>query len=137
MKRLLPFLIVLLTLTINSWYGQDDVLSEAEASLTCIDTSAADTETVWLRGDQQSRQTALLSDASHLYRICNSRPQRLLPSQGAKNERTVGKLPFALCNNQNVKLKNSFGGSAVADLPAVHFAASCDYYVYALRRILR
>lgn len=129
MKRILPFLIVLLTLTLNCWLGQDDV-SETELSVS-------DTETVWQCDEQQPRQAALLSDASHLYRICNTRPQRLISSHGAKNERITGKLPFALRYKQRVTLDQSYGGRPLLFAVAFHFAASCDYYVYALRRILR
>ena len=46
---------------------------------------------------QQHHHEATLTDASQLYRVCSSRPQRILPSQGSKTGRTItpfGNLPF-------------------------------------------
>lgn len=127
--RLLPLLIVLLTLTLNCLHGRDDVLEALPKD--------SGTETLWQQDSQRERSEALLSDASHLYRICNTRPQRLLPSQGAQHERSSGKLPFGWLTRHSFTLKHTFGGSPLQSLPLFRFAASCDYYVYALRRILR
>ena len=35
---------------------------------------------------QHQHHEATLTDASQLYRVCSSRPQRILPSQGSKTE---------------------------------------------------
>ena len=32
----------------------------------------------------------MLTDASQIYRVCSSRPQRILPSQGSKTEKFCG-----------------------------------------------
>ena len=38
---------------------------------------------------QHHHHEATLTDASQLYRVCSSRPQRILPSQGSKTGRTI------------------------------------------------
>ena len=79
----------------------------------------------------------MFTDASHLYRICNTRPQRFHSSQSTKNERTSGKLPLALRHHQHYSLHQAPSGEHAPSLPRFHFFASRIYYVYALRHILR
>ena len=47
----------------------------------------------------QQHCEATLTDASQLYRVCSSRPQRILSSQGSKTERTI--LSVALKTSPN------------------------------------
>ena len=85
---------------------------------------------------QQSHE-AILTDATQLYRICSSRPQRILPSQGSRSERTVTPA-FNFVRQHIVKPLHSFFDSRCR-LESAPFCllASCDYYVIALRHIIR
>lgn len=78
--------------------------------------------------------TAFLTDAHDVYRICNSRPQRLLPTLGFKQERTTGK-PFSLFYCKSNKYKRSCRWALRITLP-IRTVVSCDYYVFTLRRLL-
>ena len=46
-------------------------------------------ESFVLTPHHQHPQEATLTDASQIYRICSSRPQRIFPTQGSNTERTV------------------------------------------------
>lgn len=82
------------------------------------------------------RNEATLTDATDLYRVCSSRPQRILPTQGSKTERTSGTGSFV--RRHVVKPLHSFHDSR-RRLETAPFclSASRDYYVIALRHILR
>ncbi|MBR1932964.1 MAG: hypothetical protein IJ841_04680 [Prevotella sp.] len=97
----------------------------------------ADRETLWQQYDQRQQQGAILTDARQSYRVCNTRPSRLLPSQGAKQERTSGKQPGVLRYHYHQPLKRLFGGRARTETAPIRFVASRFYYIIALRRILR
>lgn len=47
------------------------------------------TESTVMVPQQQHHHEATLTDATQLYRVCSSRPRRILPSQGSKTERTI------------------------------------------------
>ena len=89
-----------------------------------------------LRGieDHRHRSEAVLSNARGMFRVGASRPQRLLPVYGSKNNRTLGKYQqqpkFNLLNISWL----SYSRQALP--AAMHGSASCEYYVFALRRIL-
>lgn len=87
--------------------------------------------------DESERPTALLTDASDIYRVCSSRPQRLLPSQVAKQERSTGKASGCCPPNHRSTHQNHFCGTGRTESAPFCFVASRDYYIIALRRILR
>ena len=79
---------------------------------------------------------ATLTDATQLYRVCSSRPQRLLPTHGAKTERTAN--PCGAVRRNIVKPLYFLHDSRRRLETAPHaLPASCDYYVIALRHIIR
>ena len=83
-------------------------------------------------------QEATLTDASQVYRICSSRPQRLLPTQGSRTERTV--TPFgslALRHHIVKRLYSYYDSRCRRETAPFCMSASRDYYVIALRRIIR
>ena len=84
-----------------------------------------------------SHHEATLTDASQTYRICSSRPQRITPSQGSKTERYV--TPYSSFTRQhNVKHLYSFYDSRQRHETAPFcLSVSRDYYVIALRHIIR
>ena len=81
------------------------------------------------------RQTALITDTSQTVRLCNTRPQRILPSFTAKPTHLLGRNTF-----QNKFYSLHFRGidryltKVTTPIPS---SAACDYYVIALRQIIR
>lgn len=77
---------------------------------------------------------AVIANAQDLVRICNSRPQRIIPSHFGKPERYFSRL---LLIRHVKQLKSPLAewtqkAESAPFLPAV----SCDYFVFALRRLL-
>ena len=86
----------------------------------------------------QPRMEATLTDATQIYRICNSRPQRVVPTQGSKTERTVTPFGSFVIRQHIVKPLNSYYDSRCRlETAPFCMSASCDYYVIALRHIIR
>ena len=84
---------------------------------------------------QGNSQEAVLTDASHLYRICNSRPQRLIPSwnltfQGQQNKLLLYKTKF-----YESFLLNFRGRERLESAP-IHFDVASRYYVICLRHLV-
>ena len=87
---------------------------------------------------QQHHHEATLTDASQLYRVCSSRPQRILPSQGSKTERTITPFGNFALRQHIVNHFNSYYDSRSRQETAPFcMSASRDYYVIALRHIIR
>ncbi len=127
MWLLTTLLAVCLTVWAN-WQGRDDVLApecqqRAESTVTTP--------------QRQQPHEAVLTDATQLYRICSSRPQRLVPTQGSRSERTVAPLS-GFARQHIVKPLHSYYDSRCR-LESAPFCllASRDYYVIALRHIIR
>ena len=91
-----------------------------------------------LAPQHQHQQEATLTDASQIYRICSSRPQRILPSQGSKTGRTITPFGNFAVRQHIVKHFNSYYDSRCRlETAPFCLSASCDYYVIALRHIIR
>lgn len=86
---------------------------------------------------QQQPHEATLTDATQLYRVCTSRPQRLLPTQGSRSERLLTPA-IKLVRQYILKPLHSHHDSRCR-MESAPFAlsASRDYYVIALRHIIR
>lgn len=82
-------------------------------------------------------QQAILTDNRNSYRLCSNRPQRLIPTSGAKHERTSGKQSAVGFVRLSTTLKPPFGGVVCEASAPLGFVASRDYYVFALRHIIR
>lgn len=96
------------------------------------------TESTVMTPLQQHHHEATLTDASQLYRVCSSRPQRILPSQGSKTERTITPFGNFALRQHIVKHFNSYYDSRSRQETAPFcMSASRDYYVIALRHIIR
>ncbi len=96
------------------------------------------TETLAITPQRQQPHEATLTDASQLYRVCSSRPQRILPSQGAKTERTL--TPFSSSAQRQHIVKpfySHYDSRCRKETAPFCMSASCDYYVIALRHIIR
>ena len=84
---------------------------------------------------QDNGQEAVLTDASHLYRICNSRPQRLIPSwnltlQGQQDKSLLYKTKFYESFLLN------FRGRERQESAPIHFDVASRYYVICLRHLV-
>lgn len=81
------------------------------------------------------RQTALITDTSQTVRLCNTRPQRILPSFAAKPTHLLGRNMF---HNKFYSLHfqgiDRYLTTVTTPIPS---SAVCDYYVIALRQIIR
>lgn len=81
------------------------------------------------------RQTALITDTSQSVRLSNTRPQRILPSFTAKPTHLLGRNMF---HNKFYSLHfqgiDRYLTTVTTPIPS---SAVCDYYVIALRQIIR
>ena len=135
MKRKLSFIWLLtalfavcLTVLLN-WQEQETV------SLQSLQER---TESSVITPQRQQPHEATLTDASQLYRVCSSRPQRILPSQGPKTERTITPFGSSAQRQHIVKhLYSHYDSRCRKETAPFCMSASCDYYVIALRHIIR
>ena len=119
---------VCLTVLLN-WQSKDGALAEIPLQPT---------ESTVMVPLQQHHHEATLTDASQLYRVCSSRPQRILPSQGSRTEITI--TPFGnLALRQHIvkHLYTYYDSRCRQETAPFCMSASCDYYVIALRHIIR
>ncbi len=129
MTRMLTALCAVCLTVLLNWQSKDDVLAEIPLQ------PAESTVMVPL---QQHHHEATLTDASQLYRVCSSRPQRILSSQGSKTERAITPFGNFALRQHIVKHFNSYYDSRCRRETAPFcILASCDYYVIALRHIIR
>lgn len=81
------------------------------------------------------RQTALITDTSQTVRLSNTRPQRILPSFTAKPTHLLSQNTF---HNKFYSLDfqgiNRYLTTVTTPIPS---SSACDYYVIALRQIIR
>lgn len=80
---------------------------------------------------------AIIEDAQQPSRICNTRPQRVLPSIGFKPSRPSARHPWNNINSQKPLIPLCTYGRHEALRAPFRMVASCDYYVIALRHIVR
>jgi len=95
-------------------------------------------ESSFLIPQHEHHQEATLTDASQIYRICSSRPQRILPTQGSKTERTITPHgSFAIRRHKVKPLYSYYDSRCRLETAPFCMSASSDYYVIALRHIIR
>lgn len=99
-------------------------------------TSAASTQ----RNDKlqkveqkENSHDAVLTDASNVYRVCNSRPQRIVPTWFAPSHGQGNKLPYYHKFYQ--PLFTQFGGTVRLETAPFHFDVASKYYVICLRHL--
>ncbi len=128
---LLPILITLLAVIAN-WQG-----GGFESDPSFLKVSASETSASIIIPQDQRHQEATLTDATSLYRICNTRPQRIIPTYGSKSERSVSQ--FRLLMQRHIVKPLNLLHDSRRRLETAPFclSASCHYYVLALRHILR
>ena len=127
--RIFAALIVACLAVLLNWQSHDD----ATARETCQHR-----ESSVLAPQHRHHQEATLTDASQIYRICSSRPQRVLPTQGSKTERTITPFgSFAIRQHIVKPIYSYFDSRCRLETAPFCLSASCDYYVIALRHIIR
>lgn len=133
MMHLLLYILLSLLPVMNDGQSADVQYRYSQEQSTTIPDG--DRQTLQDHSDRY-RSVAVLSDASTLYRICNTRPQRLSSQHGSKYERSAGRSAFI--QQRNVKPHQTlYDGRSRRESAPFHCAASCLYYVYALRHIIR
>ena len=81
------------------------------------------------------RQTALITDTSQTVSLCNTRPQRIIPSFTAKPTHLLGRNTFhKRFYSLHFQGINRYLTTVTTPIPS---SAACDYYVIALRQIIR
>lgn len=129
--RVICFLTVLLTvwLTVITSWQKSDVYD--------LQKIQQNTEFSFQIPNQQQHHEATLTDAAQIYRICSSRPQRILPSQEFRHDRVWASF-YGSSRRHIINLLYSFHDSRWR-LKSSPFClhVSCDYYVIALRHIIR
>ena len=96
------------------------------------------TESSVIAPERQQSQEAILADASHVYCICSSRSRRVLPSPESKKERTITPLGSFVLRQHIVKhIYTYYDSRCRKETAPFCMSASRDYYVIALRRIIR
>ena len=127
--EILTALCAVCLMVLLNWQNHDDVT---------VTESYQHRESSVLAPQHRHHQEATLTDASQIYRICSSRPQRVLPTQGAKTERTI--TPFgSFANRQHIvkPLYSYYDSRCRRETAPFCMSASCDYYVIALRHFIR
>ena len=129
MLRMLTALCAVCLTVLMNWQSKDDALAEIPLQPT---------ESTVMVPLQKHHHEATLTDATQLYRVCSLRPQRILPSQGSKTERTITPFSNFALRQHIVKHFNSYyDGRCRKETAPFCMSASCDYYVIALRHIIR
>ena len=139
MRQLILYILFLVSM-VFSGYGE---VSAASISFTPEDSY---TEEASHKKDgltkveyDKSQPEAQLENASQLaYRICSSRPQRLLPSGNMHNSQTASRLLTNRIRYLSSLLSAIEGGMEPfrQETAPIHFDVACKYYVICLRRLL-
>ena len=108
---------------------------EYSSQLTTDIATSDGTKHVDLLTPGKNNHEAILTESSTANRIANSRPERIIPTNCIKNSRTIGKLPI---NSKYYQLKlSSYHGRERSQRAPFSVDVACEYYVIALRHIIR
>lgn len=133
MRQLILYILFLVSM-VFSGYGE---VSAASISFTPEDSY---TEEASHKKDGLAKQPeAQLENASQLaYRICSSRPQRLLPSGNMHNSQTASRLLTNRIRYLSSLLSAIEGGMEPfrQETAPIHFDVASKYYVICLRHLL-
>lgn len=132
MKRLTLLITVLLTA----------ILSCSGKAEGCLRLDAADDfqkEKIASIAPKQDRRdnVAVLSNTRGTYRLNNTRPQRLLPTYWPNLGKTQGKHGIRSFHQRSNPFKLHYDGRRRQETAPFCSSASSDYYIIALRRIIR
>ena len=80
------------------------------------------------------KAAAVFADMSSYYRLCTSRPERIIPVYGGGGSHPASRISF---QHKSHSVNLIILGSRLRHESApFSIAASCEYYVFALRRLL-
>lgn len=130
-RSLIWFLTVLCAVclaVVTLWQGQD-IVSEQKPS-ECAESSVVTSQ-------RHQPQEAVLTDDSQPYRVCSSRSQRPLSTQGARTKRTQTHTFYFFRQHIVKPLHSYFDSRCRQESAPFCLSSSCDYYVIALRHIIR
>ncbi len=82
---------------------------------------------------KENSHDAVLTDASNVYRVCNCRPQRIVPTWLTSSHGQGNKLPYY--HKFYHTLFTQFGGRARQETAPFHFDVASKYYVICLRHL--
>ena len=139
---------------VTHWQEQDVVPEQNvfdkpnEQNEACINTAMARkrrmksnvferTESSVVTRQHSQPHEATLTDATLLYRICSSRPQRILPLQGSRSVRTLPSASYVGSRHFVGPLHSYFDSRCRLESAPFCLSSPCDYYVIALRHIIR
>ena len=84
--------------------------------------------------EHQQRPQAIISDSSQTFRLCSSRPQRVIPAEYAKQ---VQRYSFRLQSSNLEKTLSWYSyGRHHIKTSRLSLLFSCEYYVFALKHLL-
>lgn len=90
---------------------------------------------VW-KPQQEHSHEATFTDATQLYRICSTRPLRIIPTVGSRALRSITSVGGAAKQYIDKPLNRFYDSRTLITSP-LRLSASCDDYVIALRHIIR
>ena len=120
MKSLLVYILLNIFLVLGNCQGYTTSPNEDENPARSSQTE--ESTTIRSTSDHE-RGVAILSDASHLYRICNTRPQRVLPTYGSQLKRISGRTTTTLL--RYVKPFKSFHDGSFLFICLMHLLYLC------------
>lgn len=120
MRRLL-FIIILIITMITCGHGEVSAAQQREDTLHKIE-------------HKNDSHEAILSDVSVLYRVCNGRPQRLVPNSNLSFCKYNSRI-FNFFFFYHSRLSHFYGKQRVETAP-FHFDVACKYYIICLRHLL-
>ena len=132
MKRMLPIMIVFLMALLGC---TGDAMKAEVIGAEGITVSYQGKNYSLATNQQGRRQEATLNDARSICRLCNIRPQRLLPTHGSKPGKNMVRL-FARRRSYVSPLLFLHDGRRRLETAPFQSTTSRDYYVFALRHIL-
>lgn len=121
MKHLLFLFFLILSMTFGA-HGQASAASRQE------------TDKVQKIEQKENSHDAVINDASNVYRICNGRPQRFLPSWLTPSHVHGKKLPYY--HKFHPSLFEIYRGKPRRETAPFHFDVASKYYVICLRHLL-
>ncbi len=128
MKQLVLYILFLMAVVFGA-HGEVSAASES---------AQAPTDKLQKVEHKQENPVAQLEDASTIaYRVCNSRPERLVPTGNIHANPSASRLPFHKIRFLSSLLSASFGGweTLRQESAPIHFDVVSKYYVICLRHL--
>jgi hypothetical protein len=132
MKRFLSILIVF-TMALTGYLGDTKTIEVNTSKEITVSDKGKDYSITDTQHERHSEAT--LNDSRSIFRLCNIRPQRLLPTHNSNSGKNIAR-SFALRRSQPKHLYFLYDGRRRLETAPFQSAASRDYYVLALRHIL-